>query len=319
MSSWQVVTNVGELAGALQSGATSIEVRGELRGMPMVTLGPGVRLRGGTLVFGAKGVCLTSDNELDGVTIRCPEHEVAILNDTRVSSLGTLALRDVKTTGQVLILARDAVKAGQVRVAGLQVLADVRGRVDRPRGFGVEAMQGAFTLWNLQPDPKVVIEAELLDIAAGTAKQPVRGSGVFVGGHGNPHGKADGGQLRVTMLRTGEIHADGGIPPGTPDLISGGVFVISGATVDEVVNTGPVTTHGQNDMVLDNWGGRAELDGARASRVTRAERDRIRQLRSHRPARRSRPHHDERGRVSRVQPVRRIAAACLVRLHRDER
>lgn len=190
-----VVTNVGELAGALQSGATSIEVRGELRGMPMVTLGPGVRLRGGTLVFGAKGVCLTSDNELDGVTIRCPEHEVAILNDTRVSSLGTLALRDVKTTGQVLILARDAVKAGQVRVAGLQVLADVRGRVDRPRGFGVEAMQGAFTLWNLQPDPKVVIEdawtsppgrqnspcAGVVSSSAGTGTRTARRMGVSFG------------------------------------------------------------------------------------------------------------------------------------------
>jgi hypothetical protein len=32
------------------------------------------------------------------------------------------------------------------------------------------------------------------------------------------------------------------------------VFVISGAVVDEVVNEGPVTTLGQNDMVLDNWG-----------------------------------------------------------------
>ena len=56
------------------------------------------------------------------------------------------------------------------------------------------------------------------------------------------------------MLRSGEIHTDGRIPPGTPDLISGGVFVISGAEVAEVVNAGPVTTYGQNDMVLDNWG-----------------------------------------------------------------
>ncbi|GAB3557588.1 hypothetical protein GCM10027405_02610 [Arthrobacter alkaliphilus] len=40
----------------------------------------------------------------------------------------------------------------------------------------------------------------------------------------------------------------------TPGLISGSVFVISGARVDRVVNTGPVTTSGQNDMVLDNWG-----------------------------------------------------------------
>ncbi len=255
MSLWQVVTTAAELSGAVQDGAKAIEVRGEIRGMPMITLGPGVCLRGGTLVFGAKGVCLTSDNEIEGVTIRCPDHEVAILNDTSVSGMGTLSLRNVQTTGQVMLLARDAVKSGTVRVLGLKVLsADVRGRVTRPRGFGVEAMQGAFTLWNLQPDAKVKITAELLDIAAGTAEKPVQGSGIFVAGHGNTQGKADGGQLRVTALRTGETHTDGGIAPGTPDLISGGVFVLSGAAVEEVVNAGPVTTHGQNDMVLDNWG-----------------------------------------------------------------
>ena len=60
--------------------------------------------------------------------------------------------------------------------------------------------------------------------------------------------------MKVSRLRTGEIHTHGGIPEGTPDLISGGVFVISGAVVDEVITAGPVTTNGQNNMVLDNWG-----------------------------------------------------------------
>ena len=64
----------------------------------------------------------------------------------------------------------------------------------------------------------------------------------------------DGGTVHVSTLRTGEIYTHGAIPPGTPDLISGGVFVISGAVVDHVVNAGPTTTNGQNDMVLDNWG-----------------------------------------------------------------
>ena len=62
------------------------------------------------------------------------------------------------------------------------------------------------------------------------------------------------GTVHVSTLRTGEIHTDGGVPAGTPDPISGGVFVISGAVVDQVASTGPVTTYGQNDMVLDNWG-----------------------------------------------------------------
>jgi hypothetical protein len=244
-----------ELMNALGSGATDIEIEGTLQGMPMVTLNPGVKLRGGVLKFGAKGLRLTTDNKVEGVAILTADDEVAILNDTSVSDLGTLMLRDVRTTGQVLLLAQDAVRSGTIHVDGLTIeRADVRGRVERPHGFGVEALQGAFTLWNRQPDAKVVITAELCGIGAGSQDAPVRGSGVFVGGHGDWNGVPDGGTVRVSTLLTREIHTDGGIPPGTPDLISGGVFVISGAIVQEVVNDGPVTTNGQNDMVLDNWG-----------------------------------------------------------------
>lgn len=60
--------------------------------------------------------------------------------------------------------------------------------------------------------------------------------------------------MSVSILETGEIHSDGGIAPGTPDEISGGVFILQGTDVDEVHNLGAVTTYGPNDMVLDNWG-----------------------------------------------------------------
>lgn len=158
-------------------------------------------------------------------------------------------------TGQVFLLADDAVRAGHVQIEGLRIdEADVRGRPLRPHGFGVDAQQGGLTVWNRQADPAVTITAEILDVSAGSKQTPVRGSGVFVGGHGDWNGKGDGGVLKVSHLRTGEIHTDGGIPEATPDLISGGVFVISGAEVAQVTNAGPVTTNGQNDMVLDNWG-----------------------------------------------------------------
>jgi hypothetical protein len=255
MSQSRTVTTAAELQDAVQAGVQSIEVKGIVSGMPMITLGPGVRLHGGTLEFKAKGLRLTRDNELEGVTVRTSEHELAILNDTSAEGLGNISLSNVRTVGQVLLLAEDAVRSGHVLVRGLHVArADVRGRMRRPHGFGVDALQGAFTLWNRQADPAVVITAELLDISAGSAEAPVRGSGVFVGGHGDWNGKGDGGTLRVSALSTGDITSDGGIASGTPDLISGGVFVISGAVVDEVINNGPVTTHGQNDMVLDNWG-----------------------------------------------------------------
>lgn len=249
------VRTAGELADAIAAGASEITVEGEITGSPMITLPPGARLRGGVLRFGAKGIRLTSDNTLADVTVETADDEVAILNDTSVPDMGTLTLRNVRTTGQVLLVADRAVRSGHVAIDGLRIdRADVRGRARRPHGFGVEALQGALTVWNLQADAAVTITAEILGVSAGSEQAPIRGCGVFVGGHGDWDGHGDGGVLRVSRLHTGEIHTHGGIPEATPDLISGGVFVISGAVVDEVVTAGPVTTNGQNDMVLDNWG-----------------------------------------------------------------
>jgi hypothetical protein len=58
-----VVTSAGELLDALAT-TNDIEVDGSLSGMPAITLRPGARLRGGTFRFGAKGIRLTSDNQL---------------------------------------------------------------------------------------------------------------------------------------------------------------------------------------------------------------------------------------------------------------
>ena len=255
MTDSRVVKDSEELQAAVRDGVKAIEVVGTISGMPRVVLAPGVSLSGGRLEFGSKGVLLTRDNIVENIEIVVPEHEIAIYADTTQSDWGTLTLRGVTTVGQVAIIAADQVRSGHVFIDGLTVrAADLRGRVDRPRGFGVEAMQGGLTVWNRQADASVEITAEITNVAAGSERTPVRGSGVFVGGHGTDDGKASGGVLTITTLSTGEIYTDGGIAESTPDLISGGVFVINGARVENVINDGPVTTLGQNDMVLDNWG-----------------------------------------------------------------
>ena len=252
---WTQVSNVEQLNEALASGAAQIEISGTLKGMPSVALPPGVSLRGGELVFGGMGLRLSSDNSVENVTIRTSLQELAIYNDSAVADLGTLRLHNVTSYGQIYLCAQGNVRAGRIEADGVHVAqADTRGRADRPTGFGVEALQGAFTLWNRQADAGVRLTARLENISAGSEATPVRGSGVFVGGHGDKAGMADGGTVTVELLSTGDIYSDGGIAPGTPDVISGGVFVISGAQVTDVVNLGTTTTYGQNDMVLDNWG-----------------------------------------------------------------
>ena len=88
-----MATTPADLQEALQSGATDIEVRGELTGMPMVTLPPGVRLRGGTLWFGAKGVRLTRDNVLEDVTVVTEPDEATTKSRAPNSSCGIPRIR----------------------------------------------------------------------------------------------------------------------------------------------------------------------------------------------------------------------------------
>ncbi|MFC6880440.1 MULTISPECIES: hypothetical protein [Actinomadura] len=263
-----VVKDSAALEAAVAAGADDIAVSGRIEGLPSLRLVPGRSLSGtdasAALAFapGAEGVRLTADNALSSLRLETGDPAArAVFNDTSVPDLGILALSDVATVGRVEIVARDAVRAGHVAVSRLDVeAADAREALPRPYAYNVHARLGAFTLRNRQPDPDVVITAELIGVSAGREGAPVRGSGVLVAGgdadgdRAGEEGRGEGGRLEITRLTTGPVFTDGGIPEGTAGEITGGVFVAAGAYVHEVVNDGPVTTYGVNDMVLDLWG-----------------------------------------------------------------
>ncbi|MDE3231529.1 MAG: hypothetical protein KGO05_16745 [Chloroflexota bacterium] len=241
------------LAASGASGVQSIVIRGQIAGASSFRLAPGQSLSGEneqaaiTFASGVDGAQLTSDNSVHDIALRAAPDKRAIYNDTSVATLGHLAIHRVVTTGRVQLLAREQTRGGHVEVRGLDIeAADARGERDRPHGYGVDVIQGAFTLWNMQPDD---VTADLVGISAGRDGAPVLGSGVFVSGAGDT-----GGRLNVRQLITDAVYSDGKIAPGTPDQITGGVFTVYGAHVELVRNRQPVVTYGVNDMVLDNWG-----------------------------------------------------------------
>lgn len=249
------VTTAQELAEAINNGAQDIVVEGVIEGSPSVTLPEGATISGGTLKFLAKGLRLSKNNTLRDITVETTDYEVAIYNDTSIEDAGVMRFENVETVGQVYVIAEGAIKNIRVETEGLRVkAADVRGRVEQPHGYNVDVLQGGITFWNRQSSADAKFTATLKGLAAGTKETPVRGSGIFVAGYADREGKLTGGAFEADLIETGEIHTDGGIIPGTPDKITGGVFVVSGAKVGTVRNSGPVTTYGQNDMVLDNWG-----------------------------------------------------------------
>lgn len=251
------VSTVAELRAATEQGdVRRISVAADLHDIPSLRLAPGQSLvaerAGTTLQFAAgdQGIQLSTDNHIEGFELRADLDRRVLFNDIAVERLGRLVLRNLRVTGIVQLLAKGSVRSGHVEIENLDVMAaDARNETPRPKGYGVEVIPGAFTLWNQHDDPTVTITADLVGLTAGRAGAPVRGSGVFVSG-----GAESGGRLMLRRLETGAVYSDGGIAPGTPDRITGGVFVVSGAFVDRVRNQGPVTTYGANDMVLDNWG-----------------------------------------------------------------
>jgi hypothetical protein len=252
----KLVTSTEALVEAVNDQAVErIIISGRLNNAPAIHLFPGRSLCGvaedSTITFMADGdgVQLSADNSIHRMRLEASKEKRAIFNDTSIRSLGRIELHSVTSVGRVQILARDAVRSGHVEVKGLDIIeADARGETERPQGYGVYVLHGAFTLWNMQSNG-VTITADLVGISIGRNGAPVRGSGIFVSGGGE-----NGGRLNLRRLETEAVYSDGGIAAGTPDQISGGVFVVYGAYADTVHNRGPVTTYGPNDMVLDNWG-----------------------------------------------------------------
>jgi hypothetical protein len=254
----KIVNSVEELIAATNDNNISqIIVASDLIGVPSISLMPGQIVRSDserrlTLTFddNVDGLRLSSDNAVIALNLIVSPEKRAIWNDYTVNDLGRICLQYIQTVGRVQILAKDAIRRGHVEVDSMDIVsADARGEQERPRGYGVDVIQGALTLWNLQADEDVVITADLVNLSVGRFGSPVLGSGVFVSGAGDT-----GGRLNVQRLTTKAVYIEGGIAAGTPDQIAGGVFTVYGAYVDTVNNNGPVVTYGSNDMALDNWG-----------------------------------------------------------------
>jgi hypothetical protein len=241
------ISSTAELGTAVtDESVREIHVARSLAGVPTVRLAPGQSLvgegEGARLVFaaGVDGIQLSTDNAVKALALVTDVDRRALFNDTSRTTLGRIELEELRVVGVIQLLAADAVRAGHIDAHGIDIMAaDARGYDRRPKGYGVEVIPGAFTLWNQHTDPTVTITADLTGLSAGRAGAPVKGSGIFVSGGGDEAGRMD-----VSRLVTSAVFSDDGIAPGTSDRITGGVFVVHGAYVDLVRTCGVVTTYG---------------------------------------------------------------------------
>ena len=270
MTSRTTVETIEQLHEAVEAKAASIEIAASMSGLGTLTLAPGQKLQGRTgretLTFaaGLPGVMLTTDCGLQGLRVETDETQIAVGLVDDGADLGQIAISDLVTVGRFHLEARSAMK-GHLVLKNIHVArADARMVAHRPAGYGVEVLAGGLSVLNGSREEASVWTMEAENLSGGTEATPLQGSGIFIFGGDHvlagtdpitaPGPDARGGRIMLARLTTGAVFTNGGIPPGTGNLITGGVFVGSGVVAELVINEGPVTTFGSNDMVLDNWG-----------------------------------------------------------------
>ncbi|MDO5026914.1 MAG: hypothetical protein Q4E50_03675 [Tissierellia bacterium] len=249
------VKNYSELLDALESEELTIELTNS------ISLPDSIRLKEGQKLIGTNpdiflsfiatdGIALSKDNELANLSIQTAANKRAVYINSNHEDLGELGLKDLTVTGMVQFLTRGKNKRTKINVDKLDIVsADARSYPERPMKYGVNVYQGAFTIYNFNPDPDSLIEADLRDISIGRDKAPVLGSGLFISGFNDEVGK-----VIVNHLVTGDIYSNGMIPSGQPNLITGALFIVYGALAKKIESRGVIKTYGTNDMVLDVWG-----------------------------------------------------------------
>lgn len=253
------VNNFNDLISAIQNRQNEITIARSILCNYNILLPEGVILNGKPQENGelpllsfehSDGIGLSANNSVKNLNIDAPANHKAIFNTTVQQDLGTFTLENLLVKGQVSIITRVGVEKANIVIDNVDIhSADARHYLEQPQKYGVNVLQGALTIYNINPNADSLISVSVSHLSIGRKNAPVSGCGVFVSGFGDK-----GGRTEISKLHVKAVYSNGKIPLGVADYITAGVFVLYGTHANEVITDGEVITYGVNDMVLDVWG-----------------------------------------------------------------
>ncbi|WP_447642594.1 MULTISPECIES: hypothetical protein [Chitinophagaceae] len=254
-----IINNFNDFVAALQSGQKEITIGRSFLCNYSIILPEGVTLSGQKQENGelpllsfqhSDGIGVTASNTITNLNIDAPASHKAIYNTIAKQDLGTFTLQNLFIKGQVSVITRAGVDKATIAIDNVDIISvDARHCLEQPQKYGVNVLQGALTIYNLNPDANSVVSVHISNLSIGRKNAPVSGSGVFIAGFGDK-----GGRTEIPKLHTKAVYSNGKIPQGVADYITAGVFILNGANASEVITDGEIITYGINDMVLDVWG-----------------------------------------------------------------
>jgi len=196
------------------------------------------------------GIGLTVGNSISGLSIHTGVNHKAIYTTTAKENLGSFLFENLVITGQFYFVARTGVMSATIKMNHIDIVAaDARSNFEQPQKYGVNALQGALTVYNFNNNTRSNIDLSAENISIGRKNAPVVGSGIFIAGASD-----NGGWITLSKLHTAAVYSNGKIPFGVADIITAGIFIVNGVKCKEIVHDGEIVTYGVNDMVLDTWG-----------------------------------------------------------------
>ncbi|HFI0852808.1 TPA: hypothetical protein ACGOYQ_000599 [Streptococcus suis] len=255
------VSNPSQLIEALDHNEKSIHITRTMTLAQPIFLPDGIEIKGVRQENGVLPTVFFSHSDgfilKGGATIT--DLAISALQDKKAISLlpqqsrenfGTVSLNHLEVDGQISLIFRAPTLSAHVETHNVLVRkSDTRTYLEQPQKYGVNVLQGAYTLYNFNPDASSNITASISDLNIGQEGQPVIGSGVFISGFNDA-----GGKVNIKTMTLGSVFSTGLLPQGVADFITAGVFIVYGAHVHNLHQLGKTVTYGVNDMVLDAWG-----------------------------------------------------------------
>lgn len=129
------------------------------------------------------GIGVSANNSIKNLNIDTPENHKAIFNTIVQQDLGTFIFENLSVKGQVSIITRVGVEKTNIIINGLDIhAADARHYLEQPQKYGVNVLQGALTIYNINANADSLVTVSIHNLSIGRKNAPVSGSGVFISG-----------------------------------------------------------------------------------------------------------------------------------------
>lgn len=147
------------------------------------------------------GIGVSANNAVRNLNIDAPVNHKAIFNTTVQQDLGTFTFESLLVKGQIFIITRVGVEKANVVIDNVDIhSADARHYLEQPQKYGVNVLQGALTIYNINANKNSLLSVTVSNLSVGRKNAPVSGCGVFISGFGDQGGKTTGALIEMGKL-----------------------------------------------------------------------------------------------------------------------